>query len=140
MQAACARLALLARLTAAKLDQDLDQPLPAGAGMAHYAATAAGADAVEQALAAAMAEDNPIAAAAAAEILGEIGSAELLTRPGPHISPLAAALQSPSRRVRFTALKTVIQIAPTTPIRRRWLRADQLLGWILPPPAASAAC
>ncbi len=112
-RAARNRLALLARLTAARLDGDLDQPLPVGEGTAHDLAVSFGAEQLNAALAQALADDNPFAAAAAADILGEIGSAELLTQQGARRSPLVDALQSADRRVRFAALGSIVKLAPS---------------------------
>jgi len=110
--AATQELCLSAILTAAKLDQDLDAPLPTGADTAHGTAVKLGMDTVDDVLGGAIAAGNDMAAAAAAEILGEIGKPSLLTRYGQRPSPLALAAQSDNRRVRFAALNTILKLAP----------------------------
>jgi CheY-like chemotaxis protein len=106
------RYGLTVRLTAAKLDQDLDAPLPTGEGTAHDAAVAAGADLVNEVLSKALADGNSLAATAAAQILSEIGQSKLLASAGGGRTPLSAALASPDRRVRFAALEAVFKLAP----------------------------
>ncbi len=108
------QLCLTAMLTAAKLDQDLDAALPTGAGTAHDIAVEHGMDAVDDVLAGALASGNYVAAAAAANMLGEIGKPTLLTRFGQRPAPLALAAQSGNRRVRFAALNAILKLAPET--------------------------
>jgi CheY-like chemotaxis protein len=108
------QLWLTALLTAAKLDQDLDAALPTGTGSAHDVAVEQGMDASDDVLAGALESGNDMAAAAAADILGEIGKPALLTRFGQRPAPLALAAQSGNRRVRFAALNAMLKLASQT--------------------------
>ncbi|MEZ6111766.1 MAG: response regulator [Pirellulaceae bacterium] len=106
------RLALSTRLKADKILFGPDQPLPQGAGTAYAAAVAAGPDAVEEVLAAALKQNEPLAAAAAAEVLGDIGGPELLRSQGGAMSTLVRALQQPSQRLKFAAMEAILKINP----------------------------
>lgn len=55
------------------------------------------------------------AALRAVELLGERGDANLLDSRMPEPSPLAAALINPNRRVRFAALRTIMNLDPASP-------------------------
>jgi hypothetical protein len=107
-------LYLATLLEKAAYDNGLDRPLDEkNAAVAE--AKPFGVKAVEETMQLAIAHGHPAAAAAAARILGEIGNArELLhNRVGP--SPLAAALQSPDRRLRMAALEAIVRLQPATP-------------------------
>ena len=67
---------------------------------------------MDDVLAGALADGNFMAATAAADILGEIGTPELLTRFGQRPAPLALAAQSGDRRLRFAAMNAILKLAP----------------------------
>ncbi|HEX4143501.1 MAG TPA: hypothetical protein VHY91_08115 [Pirellulales bacterium] len=110
--AADERLALLARLTAAKYAAP-DHPLPAGPGTLRTQAGELGAGVVEGVLIDAMARGQTWAAAAAAEILGDVGTQELLDTSSAALSPLAQAVRSGDRRLRFAAVDAILRLHPT---------------------------
>jgi CheY-like chemotaxis protein len=109
------RLFLGSRLEAASYEAGLDQPLPQGPGTAHDDAVRQGPDAVEDLLSESLTDGHPRAATAAARILGEIGSAEMLARQSPRPSALVRALQTPDPRLRFAALEAIMRLAPAAP-------------------------
>lgn len=113
--AAHRRLYLTALLQAAKFRLGLDKPLPTGPGTAFAVAARESADVLDDLLADAMAKGYIPAATAAAQILGEIGSAGLLTRGGAALSPLAAAAQHADRRLRFAAIDSIMKLKPDQP-------------------------
>jgi HEAT repeat protein/DNA-binding response OmpR family regulator len=106
------RLYLTALLQAAAYRVGLDNPLPREPGSAFAAAAGMGSQAVEDALAYAMANGYAPAATIAAEVLGEIGDAGMLNRAG-EPSPLAKALVHKDRRLRFAAAAAIVQLEPT---------------------------
>jgi len=71
-----------------------------------------GVRAVEETLGYALAHDHPGCAAAAAGLLGRIGTAEELLHQGPSPSVLAVALWHKDRRVRLAAAQAVVSLAP----------------------------
>ncbi len=91
---------LATMLEAAAYQKGLSKPLDEK-DPAVEAAKQLGPKAVEEAMAYAMLSGHPAAAAAAAEILGQIGKAEELLYEGPKPAPLALALRSPDRRLRI---------------------------------------
>ncbi len=100
---ALARLLYLATmLERAAYDNGLDRPLDAKNPAAVEAARF-GAKQIEEVLTYAMADNRPAAAAAAARLLGQIGTAAELLYRGAWPSPLALAVQSPDRRLRMAA-------------------------------------
>ena len=107
------RLFILAQLTAAKLLGGLDHPLPKGEGTVHAQMAALGPVAIEDALVAALAQEQFTAATAAAEILGDIGQEEMLHRSGVALSPLAEAAKSNDRRLRFAAIDAILKLKPS---------------------------
>ena len=109
------RLFLTALLQAAKFRTGLDKPLPTGAGTAYAIVAQQGADAVEDLLMQAIAQGYLPAATAAAQVLGDIGSAELLSRGSAAPSPLAMAAQSVDRRLRFAAIDAILKLKPSEP-------------------------
>ena len=109
------QLYLITMLESAKNAVGLDQPLVTGNRSAHATAAEAGADAIEEVLAAAMQQGHIAAAIGAAEVLGNIGDQRLLFRASGAPRPLAQALQHSNRRVRFTAAMSILQIDPQEP-------------------------
>jgi CheY-like chemotaxis protein len=109
------RLYLTTLLQAAKFRNGLDKPLPTGAGTAHAVAAHFGPHIVQDVLIDAMANGYVPAATAAAEILGDIGSATLLADAGAKASPLALAAQSSDRRLRFAAIRSILKYKPSEP-------------------------
>ena len=90
------------------------QPLPSGRGTVANTALAAGMDALNEALHAALNAGNAIAAEAIVPLLGQLSSRnDLATSNGP--SPLIDALYSPDRRVRFAAVETILGLDPRAP-------------------------
>jgi hypothetical protein len=74
-----------------------------------------GPKAVEAALDYAIADGHPASAAAAAQILGQIGNAEELLYGGPKPGALALALQNPNRRLRIAAARAIVSLKPNRP-------------------------
>ncbi|HND51695.1 MAG TPA: hypothetical protein PLV92_04840 [Pirellulaceae bacterium] len=81
---------------------------------------------VEEVLAFALKHDRPVAATAAAEILGAIGDIQLLTSSSGEPRPLAAATNNGDRRVRFAATMAVLEINPKQPFAGASYVADSL--------------
>jgi hypothetical protein len=113
--AARRRLYLIALLQEAKLAAGLDKPLANGPGSAYATAASQGPQAIEAVLVSAMAEGYIPAATAAAQILGDIGSVDLLARGGAQPSPLAHAANHADRRLRFAATDAILKLKPTEP-------------------------
>ena len=65
---------------------------------------------IEEVLKYAMACNRPAAAAAAARLLGQIGTATQLLYRSAGPAPLALAVQSPDRRVRMAALQAIVRL------------------------------
>ena len=107
------RLRLLINLELAKVLAGVEQPLPMNEGSAGDAAAKAGPAVMNQVLADALKLNRIPAAVAAAEVLGQIGDAKLLTSYGPQESPLALALIHPNRRVRLVAALAILRLKPT---------------------------
>ncbi len=127
--AAHRRLYSTALLQTAKFRIGFDKPLPTGAGTAYAAVAHQGADVVEDLLTQAVAQGFMPAATAAAQILGDIGSAELLARGSSAPSPLATAAQSSDRRLRFTAIDAILKLKPAEPFAGSSQVADGLGGF-----------
>lgn len=108
------RLFLVTHLEAGKLLSGLGQPLPSGANTVQALASRVGADAIEDVLTWSMKNDHVPAAIAAAEVLGNIGDANLLTARGDEPRPLALALRHPDRRLRFAAVDAILKLNPAT--------------------------
>jgi CheY-like chemotaxis protein len=66
-------------------------------------------------LAEALKQNLPHAAVAAADALGRRGDPSVLSTADGHPSPLADALESPNRRVRFAALAAIMTLDPANP-------------------------
>lgn len=113
--AARRRLYLTALLQAAQLRLGLGNALPSGDGTAHAIVASHGAHAVEDVLVDAMAKGYLPAATAAARILGEIGTLDLLASGGATPSALARAAQHADRRLRFAAIIAILKLNPGRP-------------------------
>jgi CheY-like chemotaxis protein len=109
------RTYLTAMLQAAKLRVGLERPLPTGEGTSYSVAAYYGADLMDDLLSHALADDYVPAATAAAQILGDIGSATLLVRGGGTPSPLARAAGHSDSRLRFAAIEAIMKLAPGQP-------------------------
>ncbi len=70
---------------------------------------------LDEVLAFAIEQNHPAAAAAAARLLGEIGTADEVLYQGAERAPLARALRHPDRRLRMAALKAIVQLRPAAP-------------------------
>jgi hypothetical protein len=106
------RLFLTSNLDAAKMVGGLDRPLSRGAGTAYDAAAAAGATVVEEVLDAAIKENRIGAALGAVEVLGDIGSAELVDSADAYPRPLGKALSHADRRLRVAAALAIAKLDP----------------------------
>ncbi|HTU27323.1 MAG TPA: HEAT repeat domain-containing protein [Pirellulales bacterium] len=106
------RLALLAELMAAKYAAP-NEPLASGPGTPRAAADQLGVAVVEGVLIEAQTRGYTWAATAAAEILGDVGSQELLATQSAAPSPLAQAVRSGDRRLRFAAVDSILRFHPT---------------------------
>lgn len=113
--AAHRRLFLQSLLQATKFRLGLDNPIPTGDGTAYAIAARQGADVLDDVLSDSIAKGYIPAATAAAQILGDIGRPELLTRGGAAPSPLVVAAQHADRRLRFAAIESIMKLKPTTP-------------------------
>ncbi len=113
--AAHRRLFLQSLLQATKFRLGLDKPIPKGEGTAYAIAARQGADVLDDVLSDSIAKGYIPAATAAAQILGDIGRRELLTRGGAAPSPLVVAAQHADRRLRFAAIDAILKLKPTTP-------------------------
>ena len=109
------RLYLGALLDSAAHEAGLDQPLPQGPGTAYEEAAAAGAAAIEDVLAESMRDGHLAAATAAAALLGDVGSVELLYNRGAKPAVLVEAAYHADRRLRFTAVDAILRLGPTRP-------------------------
>jgi hypothetical protein len=107
-------LYLATMLEQAACENGLDRPLDAKSPAAVEAGRF-GEKPVEEVLRYAMACNRPASAAAAARLLGQIGSAAQLLYQTAGPSPLALAVQSPDRRVRMAALQAIIRLQPARP-------------------------
>jgi CheY-like chemotaxis protein len=112
-------LHLTAMLDAAAHANGLDRPLDDKSPAISEAAKQ-GPKIIEEVLQLAMQKEHPAAAAAAARLLGRIGTAdELLYRgheaAGSQPSPLVLAAQYPDHRVRLAAAEAIIGLKPTKP-------------------------
>lgn len=107
------KLRLLHYLEFAKAMGGLSRPLPPNSP-AFLLAKEAGPQMTAEVLSMAMAGKLHAAAIAAAEILGEIGAADLLATDGPAPGVLSTALTHADRRVRLAAALTIVKLKPTT--------------------------
>ncbi|MCX7428275.1 MAG: hypothetical protein NTW96_21930, partial [Planctomycetia bacterium] len=106
---------LLTMLEQAAYASGLDAPLDMVAGTPAARAAEFGVEAVDAVLDRAMATGHMPAAAAAARILGRIGTAEKVLAGGAAPSPLARALRSADRRLRFAALEGIMNLQLVRP-------------------------
>jgi hypothetical protein len=107
-------LYLAAALDVAAYETGLDRPLDEN----HPSVAEAkrlGVPAIEAALTYAMQRGHPAAAAAAARLLGQLGTPSQLLYRGAGPAPLAAAVQSPDRRLRMAAIEAIVRLQPTQP-------------------------
>lgn len=93
------------------------QPLPEGPGTAHNLALASGPELVRDVLTLAMNEGNAPVAAAALDVLKNIGSRHQLGGHAGQPSAILSALNYPDPRVQFAAANAVMHLDPTTPYR-----------------------
>ncbi len=109
------RLYLVALLEGATFQSGFDKPLPTADGTPLAIAAKQSPGVVEEVLADALAGGYHGAAAAAAQILGDVGSPQMLHTAGSSPSPLAQAARSSDRRVRFAAMQAILKLKPTEP-------------------------
>ncbi|HEV2969584.1 MAG TPA: hypothetical protein VGY55_06305 [Pirellulales bacterium] len=109
------RLYLISLLESADYRAGLDSPLPTGPRTDYDRAARLGVDALNDALAQALATGHTAAGKGAAQILGDIGDVRLLTRDGANLSPLVQALRSSDRRLRVAAVEAIMKLKPTAP-------------------------
>lgn len=105
---------LASQLELAAYRNGLDNPLPIDKGSPAARATVAGPEMVERVLSYGMERNHPVAATAAARILGQMPRAEaewLLCR-SPQPAPLVLATRHADRRLRFAAVEAVVRIHP----------------------------
>jgi CheY-like chemotaxis protein len=128
--AANRRLYLISLLESAVYRAGLDNPLPAAPGTEYQQASRFGVDAINDALANALATGHTAAAKGAAQILGDSGDARLLTRDGANPSPLVQSLRSSDRRLRVAAVEAVMKLKPTVPFAGSSYLTDALADMI----------
>ena len=100
------------------LDKSLggrDQALRRGPGTAYDLSVSAGVPIVEQVLDSALQSARHATAVAAAEVLAEVGSVDLLRSTNGQPRPVAKALRSGNRRVRYAAARAIMKLDPVTP-------------------------
>jgi len=105
---------LASQLELAAYRNGLENPLPMDKGSPAARAAAAGPDMLERVLRYAMERNHPVAATAAARVLGQMPRAEaewLLCR-SPQPAPLVLAARHGDRRLRFAAVEAVVRIHP----------------------------
>ncbi len=124
--AARGQLYLISLLESGVVRAGLDAPLPTGAGSEFELAAKMGVEAVNDALAQAMATGHPAAARGAADVLAAIGDAKLLTRDGASVSPLVEALRQPDRRLRMAATAAIMKFKPSAPFPGASLLTDSV--------------
>ncbi len=105
------RQMLLANLELAKVLEGFDRPLSGSPGSPGAIALAAGPQVINQVLTEALNSHRSAAAQAAAELLGRLNDPSVLYTTGGE-SPLSRALQSSDRRVRLTAVFSMLRLAP----------------------------
>ncbi len=120
------RLYLLCELDLAKIDGGVDQPLARGPGSAYARVRQQSAPVIEDVLMMALRQQRFAAAAAAIEVLGEIGNLELLAAIDGVPRRLSAALNHADRRVRFAAVAAVLKLDPRAPFAGSSYLAESL--------------
>jgi hypothetical protein len=108
------RLFLATHLEAGKSMSGLNSPLPTGPGTVHAMASLVAPEVLEDVLAWSIKNQHLPAAIAAAEVLGDSGSAELLLSASGAPRPLALALRHPDRRLRFAAADAILKFKSPT--------------------------
>lgn len=109
------RLFLASLLELSVHQAGLDQPLPTGPGTAHDLAVEAGPEVLQQILAQSTKTGHLAAATAAVQILGEIGTSELLHNRGAQPALLVEATMHADRRLRFAAVASILSLKPERP-------------------------
>jgi CheY-like chemotaxis protein len=109
------RLYLGTLLESAAHAAGLDQPLPMGEGTAFAEAAAAGVSAVEDLLADSMRTGHVVTAIAAAQVLAEIGTTDLLYNRGAQPAVIVEAANHPEARLRYAALVAIVKWQPPRP-------------------------
>lgn len=89
-----------------------------------------GTERVEEVLLTAMDEERPVAAAGAAEILGMIGTPDLLASRDGRPRTLVNALRHGDRRLRFAATMAIVNLNPTMPYAGSNYLMDSLIYFI----------
>lgn len=112
---AAQRLYLGALVEEAAHRAGLDAPLPEGPETARAVLAGQSVDVLESLLDESVEREHPIAAAAAARLLGQIGQAELLYRRSPQPSALVQAARHPDRRLRMAAIDAIFRLKPSKP-------------------------
>jgi hypothetical protein len=123
------RLMLITNLELAKTLGGFDRPIATAAGSPGAVALAAGTEILNGVLGEALRMGKTGAAAAAAELLGQLGDISALRTSGPE-SPLAAALGSSDRRVRLAAALASAKISKGEPFSGAG-RMVENLGWFI---------
>jgi CheY-like chemotaxis protein len=108
------RLFITTHLEAGKLMSGLGEPLPRGKGTVHELVSMVDVASIEEALGWSLKNNHFPAAIAAAEILGDVGDATLLTSTTGAPRPLALALRHPDRRLRFAAVISILKLNSST--------------------------
>jgi hypothetical protein len=110
------RLVYLATmLEEASFAAGLGNPLPSEKGSPAATAAAFGPNVLESVLALAVKDGHPAAAAAAARLLGKVGSADQLLYRSALPGPLVEATRNPDRRLRLAAAEAILRLKPTRP-------------------------
>jgi len=109
------RLYLAAMLQAAKFRGGLDKPLPSGERTAYAVAAHYGPELLDDLLDETMTLGYIPAATAAAQILGDVGHASMLTRGAAEPSALARGAAHADRRLRFAATNAILKLNPNQP-------------------------
>ena len=104
------RLYLATTIESAKLAVGLDSPLPDDlvSSIGEFATP----QAIEELLDHAIKHRHPLAAMGAAELLGQLGSQQLLHSHGGSAATLVNALRHSNRRVRFAAAQAILRLDP----------------------------
>jgi len=108
-------LYLAAMLEEAKYAHGLDKPLPAGKNTAADQAASFGLETLEAALRFALESRHPVAATALIEVISRLNPTEDVLRRTSNPAPIVQALRQGDRRLRMTALGTIVGMRPTTP-------------------------
>ncbi len=110
------RLVYLATmLEEASFAAGLGNPLPSEKGSPAATAAAFGPNVLESVLALAVKDGHPAAAAAAARLLGKVGSADQLLYRSALPGPLVEATRNPDRRLRLAAAEAILRLKPPRP-------------------------